>query len=233
MDNELEIDIPLMNVEEWSDFVRGRSCADQKRMTLVMRRVLLQARMIDRTCQLMYNETWKLQDNLHSEKGKVEVMIHSCDSARRARNTHLLNLRESQAQSEDLQAEMRTDMRGLEEKLAAANEQAGALTICLSAMQETARTQLAQKERELLLSISELASVNKEFKAMQVRELELRDSLGRAHEVDLGLNAKVSVLTRKSDLLAQELEDSKASWALERTSLRAPHITRVSGRQPG
>ena len=68
---------------------------------------------------------------------------------------------------------------------------------------------------------------------MQVRELELRDSLGRAHEVDLGLNAKVSVLTRKSDLLAQELEDSKASWALERTSLRAPLITRVSGRQPG
>ena len=31
---------------------------------------------------------------------------------------------------------------------------------------------------------------------MQVRELELRDSLGRAHEVDLGLNAQVPVLTR-------------------------------------
>ena len=50
---------------------------------------------------------------------------------------------------------------------------------------------------------------------MQVRELELRDSLGRAHEVDLGLNVQVAVLTRKSDLLAQELEDGKASWALE------------------
>ena len=56
---------------------------------------------------------------------------------------------------------------------------------------------------------------------MQVWELELRDSLGRAHEVDLGLNAQVLVLTRKSDLLAQELDDGKASWALERTSLRA------------
>ena len=56
---------------------------------------------------------------------------------------------------------------------------------------------------------------------MQVRELELRDSLGRAHDVDLGLNAQVAVLTRKSDLLAQELEDGKASWALERISLRA------------
>ena len=59
-------------------------------------------------------------------------MSRSCDSARRAGNTHLLNQRESQAQSEDLQAEMRTDMRGLEEKLAA-----GALTLCLSAMQES------------------------------------------------------------------------------------------------
>jgi len=29
LDNELEIDIPLMNIEEWSDFVRGRSCVDQ------------------------------------------------------------------------------------------------------------------------------------------------------------------------------------------------------------
>jgi hypothetical protein len=108
---------------------------------------------------------------------------------------------------------MRMDMRGLEVKLAAANEQAGALTVCLAAMQETAKTRLAQKERELLLSASELASVTKEFTAMQVRELEIRDSLGRAHEEDLGLNARVADLTRKSDLLA--------SWALERTSLRA------------
>ncbi len=70
-------------------------------------------------------------------------------------------------------------MRGLEEQLTAANEQAGALTVCLSAMQETAKTQLAQKGRELLLSTSELALVTKEVKAMKVRELELRDSLGR------------------------------------------------------
>jgi hypothetical protein len=66
LDNEFEIDIPLMNVEEWSDFVRGRSCADQKRMTLVMTRVFLQARMMDRTCQVMYNEIWMLQNKLHS-----------------------------------------------------------------------------------------------------------------------------------------------------------------------
>jgi len=88
-------------------------------------------------------------------------------------------------------------------------------------MHETAGTQLAQKERELLMSTNELASVTKELKAMQVRELELRDTLGRAHEVDLGLNAQMAVLTHKSDLLAQELEDGKASWTLERTSLRA------------
>ena len=53
LDNELEIDIPLTNIEERSDFVRGRSCADQKRMVVVMTRVLLQARMMDRTCQVM------------------------------------------------------------------------------------------------------------------------------------------------------------------------------------
>ncbi len=118
-----------MNVEEWSDFVRLRSCADQKRMTLVMTRVLVQARMMDRTCQVMYNEIRKLQDRLHLEKGNVEVMVRTCDSARRAGNNHLLNLRESQVQSEDLQAEMRADMRGLEDQLAAATEQAGALTV--------------------------------------------------------------------------------------------------------
>ena len=56
----------------WSDFVRGRSCADQKRMTIVMTRVLLQARVMDRTYQVMYNEIWKLQDKLRSEKGKCE-----------------------------------------------------------------------------------------------------------------------------------------------------------------
>jgi len=160
----------------------------------------------------------------------VEVMVRTCDSARRAGNNHLLNLRESQAQSEDLQAEMRTDMRGLEEQLAAANEQAGALTVCLAAMQETAKTKLAQKERELLLSTSELASATKELKAMEVRELKLRDSLGRANAEDLGLSAQVAALTHKSDLLAQELADSKASWALERYHRGLmPHITRVSG----
>ncbi len=228
LDYELEIDVPLMNVEEWSDFVRGRSCADQKRMTLVMTRVLVQARMMDRTCQVMYNELRKLQDRLHSEKGKVEVMVRTCDSARRAGNNHLLNLRESQAQSEDLQAEMRTDMRGLEDQLAAATEQAGALTVCLAAMQETAKIQLAQKERELLLSTAELASATKELKAMKVRELELRDSLGRANAEDLELNAQVAALTHKSDLLAQEVADSKASWALERASLRA-NVTHHEG----
>ena len=76
----------------------------------------------------MYNQIWKLQDKLHSERGKVEVMIRSCDSARRAGNTHLLNLRESQAQSEDLQAEMRADMQGLEGKRAAADEEGRGLS---------------------------------------------------------------------------------------------------------
>ena len=64
LDNELEVDIPLM--------------------TVVTTRVLLQARMMDRACQIMYNEIWKLQMQLHSEKGKLEVMIHTCDNARRS-----------------------------------------------------------------------------------------------------------------------------------------------------
>ena len=89
-DNKLEIDIPLMKIEEWSDFVRGRSCADQKRMTVVMTRVLLQARMMNRTCQVMFKEIWKLQEKVHSKKGMLEVMIHFCDSARRAGTKHLL-----------------------------------------------------------------------------------------------------------------------------------------------
>jgi len=41
-------------------------------MTIVMTRVLLQARVMDRTYQVMYNEIRKLQDKLRSEKGKCE-----------------------------------------------------------------------------------------------------------------------------------------------------------------
>jgi hypothetical protein len=72
-----------MSIEEWSDFVRGRSCADQKRMTVVITRVLLQARMMDRTCQVMYREIRKLQDKVYYEKERYEVMTQSCDMAPR------------------------------------------------------------------------------------------------------------------------------------------------------
>jgi len=78
-------------------------------------------------------------------------MVRTCDSARRAGNNHLLNLRESQAQSEDLQAVMRADMRGLEDQLAAATEQAGALTVCLAAMQETEDSTGAEGTRALIV----------------------------------------------------------------------------------
>ncbi len=61
-----------------------------------------------------------------------------------------------------------------------------------------------------------------------MQELELRDSLGRANAEDLGLSAQVATLTHKSDLLAQEVADSKASWALERASLRA-NVTHHEG----
>jgi len=63
---------------------------------------------------------------------------------------------------------------------------------------------------------------------MKVQELELRGSLGRANAEDLGLNAQVAALTHKSDLLAQEVADSKASWALERASLKA-NVTHHEG----
>lgn len=48
------IDVPLMSIEDWSDFIRRRSAVDQKMMTQVITRVLLTARMMDRTCQIMY-----------------------------------------------------------------------------------------------------------------------------------------------------------------------------------
>ena len=49
-------------------------------------------------------------------------------------------------------------------------------------MQETNATTLAQKVRELFMSKGELATATKELKAMRVREMELKDSLGKAHE---------------------------------------------------
>jgi hypothetical protein len=157
-------------------------------MTVVMTRALLQAQMMDRTCQVMYKEIWKLQERAHSEKGKLEVMVHSSDSACRAGNNHLLNLRESQGQSLELQEEMRMD------HLAAAKEQIESLTFCMFKMQETNETTLAQKERELFVSKGELATATKEVKAMRVREMELKDSLSKAHEEDLGLNAQAVLL---------------------------------------
>jgi aspartokinase len=133
----------------------------------------------------MYKEIWKLHEKLNSEKEKLEVMIHSCDSACRAGTKHLLNLRESQAQSEELQEEMRMDMRDLEDHLAAANEQVEELTFCMSKMQETNESTLSKKELEFFVSKGELVTA----RAMRVREMELKDSLGKAHEEDLGLNA--------------------------------------------
>jgi len=120
------------------------------------------------------------------------------------------------------------DMRGLEGHLAAANEQVKALTLCMSAMKETNETILAQKERELFVLKGELATATKELKVMRVRDMELKDSLGKAHEEDLGLTAQTVALTRESALLAQEFEEVKAAWALERTSLQA-----ITGRHEG
>ena len=74
------------------------------------------------------------------------------------------------------------DMRGLEGHLAAANEQVKVLTLCMSAMKETNETILAQKERELFVLKGKLATATKELKAMRVRDMELKDSLGKAHE---------------------------------------------------
>ena len=81
----------------------------------------------------------------------------------------------------------------------------------MSKMQETNATTLAQKERDLFVSKGELATATKELKAMRVREMELKYSLGNAHEEDLGLNAQTVALTRKSGLLAQELDEVKVA----------------------
>ena len=70
-------------------------------------------------------------------------------------------------------------------------------------MQETNATTLAKKERDLFVSKSELAAATKELGALKVREIELQDSLGKAHEEDLRLNAQAVVL---NDLF--ELRDS-------------------------
>jgi hypothetical protein len=107
---------------------------------------------------------------LHSEKGKLEVKIHTCDSAHRAGNKHLLNLRESQTQSKELQGKMRMDMRGLEDHLAAAKEQVEAQTFCTSKMQETNATTLTKKKRNLFETKSKLAAATKELGASKVRE---------------------------------------------------------------
>ena len=58
-------------------------------------------------------------------------------------------------------------------------------------MQETNATTLAKKERDLFVSKSELAAATKELGALKVRD---QDSLGKAHEEDLWLNAQTVVL---------------------------------------
>lgn len=107
---------------------------------------------------------------MHSEKGKLEVKIYTCDSAHRAGDKHLLNLRESQTQSEELQGKMRMDMRGPEDHLAAAKGQVEALTFCTSKMQETNATTLTKKKRNLFETKSKLAAATKELGASKVRE---------------------------------------------------------------
>ena len=84
-------------------------------MTKIITRVHLTAHMIDRTCQIVYRRIKQYREEVHILKGKLEVIIRTCDMAHRAGNNHLMGLREFQVQTKELQEEMRGDMRGLEE----------------------------------------------------------------------------------------------------------------------
>ena len=54
LDDGSEEQVPLMTIAEWLNFLRGRSQTDQERMRLVMIRVLLRSRWMDKADQIMY-----------------------------------------------------------------------------------------------------------------------------------------------------------------------------------
>lgn len=86
----------------------------------------------------------------------------------------------------------------------------------MSRINETHTSAVASKERDLIASQVELAAANNKLGALKVREMELQDALGRAHEED-----HRPCTQEMSELLGRDKDETTAAWARERATLQA------------
>ena len=110
--------VPLLTLAEWLNFLRGRSQKDQERMQLIMVRVLLRARWMDKASQIMYRGWHAALELRRAAERKLEVSVRSLDAARRGGHKDRLMLNEFQRESWSLQLEMWEDVARLVERLA-------------------------------------------------------------------------------------------------------------------
>ena len=106
---------------------------EQERMRLIMVRVLLRARWMDKAGQIMHRGWHAALELRRAAERKPEVSVKSLDAARRGGHKDRLMLNEFQRESWSLQLEMREDVAMLDERLAESEQQADALSADLVA----------------------------------------------------------------------------------------------------
>ena len=117
LDNKSEEQLPIMTFAEWLKFVQGRSHRDQERLKMIMTRVLLRFRWLDRVGQILYRGWHASYEQRRALERKLEFAIKDLDAARRSGYKVQLMLAHSQTQSRELQAEMIEDCALLQKKL--------------------------------------------------------------------------------------------------------------------
>ena len=176
LDDKSEEQVPLMTFAEWLNFIRGRSQTDQKKMRLVMLRVLLRSRWMDRVCQVIYRGWHAALELRRGAERKLEMSARSLDAEHRGGHKDHLMLNEYQTQSWNLQTEMREDVGRLQERLADSESQAEDLTADLAAGKAVIAACRARAQQERLQSEERLAEATRKNNALRVEEVELKDT---------------------------------------------------------
>jgi hypothetical protein len=83
LDNKSEEQLPILTFAEWLRFIQGRSQMDQERLKMIMTRVLLRFRWLDRVAQIMFRGWFSSHEQRRALERKLEVSTKGLDAATR------------------------------------------------------------------------------------------------------------------------------------------------------
>ena len=164
---------------EWLKFVLGRSHRDQERLKMIMTRVLLRFRWLDRVGQILYRGWHASYEQRRALERKLEFAIKDLDAARRSGYKVQLMLAHSQTQSRELQAEMIEDCESLQKRLAEAESSVEELTSELATRQRLSASCAVVAVQERSKEQEKVDALSRKYKALQVEEISLKYELGQ------------------------------------------------------